>query len=106
MSGTISVSALLVALGLAMLALPELEQNLGVARGIRSRHSVGHIFAVVQYPEDEATLKAAGVETTWSFYTEAGIGYAEEVIAYLGDTFEKTVATAASGTRRRAHEPV
>ena len=72
---------------LAMLALPELEQNLGVTRGIRSRHSVGHIFAVVQYPEDAATLKAAGVETTWSFYAEAGIGYAEEVIAYLGDTF-------------------
>jgi len=82
----------------AMLALPELEQNLGVARGIRSRHSVGHIFAVVQYPEDAATLKAAGVETTWSFYAEAGIGFAEEVIAYLGDTFEKTAAPAASAT--------
>ena len=75
-----------------MLALPELEQNLGVTRGIRSRHTVGHIFAVVQYPEDAATLKAAGVETTWSFYAEAGIGYAEEVIAYLGDTIDKTAA--------------
>ena len=73
----------------AMLALPALEQNLGVTRGIRSRHSVGHIFAVVQYPEDAAILKAAGVETTWSFYAEAGIGYAEEVIAYCGDTFDK-----------------
>jgi len=74
----------------AMLALPELEQNLGVTRGIRSRHTLGHIFAVVQYPEDAATLKAAGVDTTWSFYAEAGIGYAEEVIAYFGDTFDKT----------------
>ena len=74
----------------AMLALPELEQNLGVTRGIRSRRSDGHIFAVVQYPEDEAILKAAGVETTWSFYAEAGIGYAEEVIAHFGDTIDKT----------------
>jgi glutathione-regulated potassium-efflux system ancillary protein KefC len=72
-----------------MLALPELEQNLGVTRGIRSRHSVGRIFAVVQYPEDAATLKAAGVEATWSFSAEAGIGYAEEVIAYIGDTVDE-----------------
>ncbi len=82
----------------AMLALPELEQNLRVARGIRSRHSVGHIFAVMQYPEDAATLKAAGVENAWSFYAEAGIGYAEEVIAYLGDTLEEPAAPAASAT--------
>ncbi|MEN8106962.1 MAG: cation:proton antiporter family protein [Pseudomonadota bacterium] len=82
----------------AMLALPELEQNLGVTRGIRSCPSVVHIFAVVQYPEDAATLKAAGVETTWSFYAEAGIGYAEEVIAYLSDTFDKTAAPASPGT--------
>ena len=81
----------------AMLALPELEQNLGVTRGIRSRHSVGHIFAVVQYPEDAATLKAAGVENTWSFYAEAGIGYAEEVIAYLGDTFDTTATPDSPG---------
>jgi predicted Kef-type K+ transport protein len=82
----------------AMLALPELEQNLGVTRGIRSRYSVGHIFAVVQYPEDAATLKAAGVDTTWSFYAEAGIGYAEEVIAYFGDTFDKTTVPDFPGT--------
>jgi len=82
----------------AMLALPELEQNLGVTRRIRSRNTVGHIFAVVQYPEDAATLKAAGVDTTWSFYAEAGIGYAEEVIAYFGDTFDKSAAPASPDT--------
>ena len=84
-----------------LLALAELEQNLGATRGIRSRHTDNHIFAVVQYPEDAATLKAAGVETTWSFYAEAGIGYAEEVIAYFGDTLDKTATPAASGTSPR-----
>ena len=80
-----------------MLALPELEQSLGVTRGIRSRRTDGHIFAVVQYPEDAAILKAAGVETTWSFYAEAGIGYAEEVIAHFGDTIDKTAESVATG---------
>lgn len=73
----------------ALLALPELEQNLSVARGIRNRHTVMNIFAMVQFSEDVATLKAAGVETTWNLYAEAGKGFAEEVIGYLGDTIEK-----------------
>ena len=80
-----------------MLALPELEQNLGVTRGIRSHRTDGHLFAVVQYPEDAAILKDAGVEATWSFYAEAGIGYAEEVIACFGDAIEKTAGSASTG---------
>jgi glutathione-regulated potassium-efflux system ancillary protein KefC len=32
-----------------LLALSGHEQNLGVTRGIRSRHKTGYIFAVVQY---------------------------------------------------------
>jgi len=82
----------------ALLALPEPEQILGVAREICSRHAVVHIFAVVQYPEEAATLKAAGVENTWNLYAEAGKGFAEEVIDYLGDTIEKTVAPTSPDT--------
>jgi len=82
----------------ALLALPEPEQNLRVTKGIRSRHTVGHIFAVVHYPEEVAILKAAGVETTWNMYTEAGKGFAEEVIDYLGESIEKPAAPASRDT--------
>jgi predicted Kef-type K+ transport protein len=82
----------------ALLALPESEQILGVAKEIRSRHAVVHIFAMVQYPEEVATLKAAGVETTWNLYAKAGKGFAEEVIDHLGDTIEKIVAPAVPST--------
>lgn len=71
---------------MALLALPEFEQNLRVTEGIGSRHTVGHIFALVLYPEDVAALEAAGVESTWNLYAEAGKGFAEEVVDYLGDT--------------------
>lgn len=74
----------------ALLTLPELEQNLCVTKCIRNRHTVKHIFAMVQYPEEVETLKAAGVDTTWNLYAEAGNGFAEEVIDSLGDTIEKT----------------
>ena len=73
-----------------LLALGGHEQNLGVTQGIRSRHTSGHIFAVVQYPEDAAELKAAGVESTWNLYAEAGNGFAEEVIAHFGETLDRT----------------
>jgi hypothetical protein len=77
-----------------LLALAEPEQNLGVASRIRSRRTDGRIFAVVQYPEDAATLKAAGVESTWNLYAQAGNGFAEEVIACLGDTLDPANAAA------------
>ena len=73
-----------------LLALPEPEQNLAVARGIRSRHTRGHIFAMVQYPEEVAKLKDAGVENTWNLYAEAGNGFADAVIAHFGETLDKT----------------
>ena len=76
-----------------LLALGGHEQNLGVTQGIRSRHTSGHIFAVVQYPEDAAELKAAGVESTWNLYAEAGNGFAEEVIAYFGETLDRTATS-------------
>lgn len=85
-------------ISVALLALPESEQILGVAREIRSRHAVVRIFAVAQYPEEVATLKAVGVETTWDLYAEAGKGFAEEVIDHLGDTIQKTIEPTASST--------
>jgi len=79
-------------ISVVLLALTRHEQNLGVARRIRSRRDDGHIFAVVQYPEDAAALKAAGVDSTWNLYAEAGNGFADEVIAYFGDTLDRTDA--------------
>jgi glutathione-regulated potassium-efflux system ancillary protein KefC len=81
-----------------LLALNRHERNLSATRRIRSRHSTGHIFSVVQYPEDAAALRAAGVESTWNLYAEAGNGFAEEVIAYFGETLDRTTAPASPDT--------
>ena len=81
---------------MVLLALTRHKQNLGIARKIRSRRSDGHIFAVVQYPEDAAALKAAGVDSTWNLYAEAGNGFADEVIAYFGETLD-TAGTPGNG---------
>jgi hypothetical protein len=70
-----------------LLAMPELEQNLGIAR--RIRETLGdsvQIYSLAEYPEDVDTLKAAGIDGVWQFGVEAGIGFAEDVIDQLGDT--------------------
>ena len=81
-----------------LLALTVREQTLGVARHIRNRRTDGHIFAVVRYPEDAAILKAAGVDSTWNLYSEAGNGFAEEVVAFFGDNIDTMAAPVASGS--------
>jgi len=75
-------------ISVALLTLPEPEQNLGIARRINSRPNIEHVFAVAQYPEEVAALRAAGVETSWNLYAEAGNGFAEEVIASLGNAID------------------
>jgi predicted Kef-type K+ transport protein len=84
----------------ALLALPEFAQNLSVAESIRERHHHGHLFAIVKYPEEVEKLRAAGVEATWNLYTEAGSGFADQVIEYFGNTLEKVTndGAAAAGS--------
>ena len=86
------------ALAAVMLALPGLEQDLGVTRGIQVHRADIRIYAVAEYPDEVAILKAAGVEATWNMHTEAGIGFAEEVVGYLQSTLEATAETAATKT--------
>ena len=75
-------------ISVALLTLPEHEQNLCIANRINSRSNVEHVFAVARYPEEVAALSAAGVETSWNLYAEAGNGFAEEVIDSLGKTID------------------
>jgi len=70
----------------ALLAMREYEENLRMA--LRIRETTGdseYIFAVADYPEQVEALRATGVNAAWDFDTEAGIGFAENVIAALGD---------------------
>ena len=76
-------------LKVVLLALPAFEQNLGITRRIRAQHDEGHIFAVVKYPEEIEQLQAAGVAATWNLYSQAGSGFADEVIAYFGSTLDR-----------------
>ena len=75
---------------IALLAMPEYEQNLGVAQRIQQNYGDrGPDYSVADNPEQTQALQAAGVDAVWNFDTEAGKGFAEEVIARLGDSLDK-----------------
>jgi hypothetical protein len=75
-----------------LLAMPEHEQNLGIARRIRAAgEAIGYDFAVAGHLQQVEALKAAGVDEVWNFDAEAGTGFAEEVIERLGDSLDQKV---------------
>ena len=70
-----------------VLAMPDYEQNKAIAERGRAVVSKGErLFSVADYPEQREALKAAGIDDVWDFDTEVGTGFAEQVIAELGDT--------------------
>lgn len=70
----------------ALLAMREYEENLSIAHRIQEIKGDGvYIFTVADYPEQVEVFKAAGVDAVWDFDTEAGTGFAKEVILHLGE---------------------
>ena len=69
-----------------LLAMRQYEENLAIALGIQGGEGkIGYTFAVADYLEQVETLKAAGVNAVWDFDSEAGTGFAKDVISRLGD---------------------
>lgn len=77
----------------ALLAMRQYEENINVARRIgemvrENDRETSYLFSVADYPEQVQSFKDAGVKAVWDFDTEAGIGFAEEVILQLGDKLD------------------
>jgi predicted Kef-type K+ transport protein len=71
---------------IVLLAKRDYEENIGVARLIKELEcDIGYIATVADYPDQVESFKSVGVNSVWDFDTEAGTGFADEVIAQLGD---------------------
>jgi len=67
---------------IAVLALREHAENLCMVKRIRRRNEQVKIFSVANHAEEVDALKEAGAHAVWSLFSEAGVGFAEEVIRY------------------------
>ena len=70
-------------LELVMLAMPNQLENLFAARQLRKLGYRGRLAAVAKYGDEVEALKAAGVDSAFNLYAEAGAGFAEDVAAVL-----------------------
>jgi glutathione-regulated potassium-efflux system ancillary protein KefC len=62
-----------------LLTLPTHQANMNAATRLKEMGFAGSIAATTKYPDEEDALKAIGVDHTFNIYTEAGLGFANEL---------------------------
>ncbi len=68
---------------MVMLAMPNVSENLSIARELRERKYSGKVAAIAQFDDEVEALKEAGIHAAFNFYTEAGTGFADHVSEIL-----------------------
>jgi hypothetical protein len=66
-----------------MLAVPDIEAKITAARALRRRGFKGLISATHLYPEEYAPLIEAGCDSSYNYYSEAGVGFARHTYETL-----------------------
>lgn len=67
-----------------MLAVPEFNAKKIAGRELRRRGFAGVLSATHVYPEEEALILEAGFNESYNYFTEAGVGFARDIIESLG----------------------
>jgi len=94
-------------LRLTLLAMPKQNANLAAARQVRAKGFTDLLAATALFDDEIPALEAAGVDTAFHFYTEAGIGFA----AHADELLEKRLlkphrsSPSVAGNRAAADRP-
>ncbi len=68
---------------LVLLALPSVQDAISITTQLNSAKYQGKIAAVARYDDERRELEDFGIDKVFNFYTEAGVGFAEESLALL-----------------------
>jgi len=68
-----------------LLALPMHKANMDAALRLKEMGYQGRIAATTKFRDEEDALKAVGVSHTFNIYTEAGLGFANELRTFVGN---------------------
>ncbi|MFQ3249790.1 cation:proton antiporter [Glaciecola sp.] len=68
---------------LILLALPSIEDSSNITNQLRSASYKGKIAAIARYEDEVQPLLDVGVDKVFNFFTEAGLGFAEESFEML-----------------------
>ena len=68
---------------LVLLALPSIGDAINITRQLKFAGYNGKIAAIARYEDEINTLLENDVDKVFNFFTEAGLGFAEESLAYV-----------------------
>lgn len=67
-----------------LLTLPSQKANVDAALRLKEMGYQGRIAATTKFRDEQDALKEIGVDHTFNIYTEAGLGFAKELQAFVG----------------------
>lgn len=65
---------------LVLLALPSVQDIMSITEQLQHANYQGKIAAIARFDDERQALEEYGVDKVFNFYTEAGVGFAEESI--------------------------
>ncbi len=71
---------------MVLLALPSVQDAISITTQLNSAKYQGKIAAIARYDDERLQLEGFGIDKVFNFYTEAGVGFAEESLALLADS--------------------
>lgn len=71
---------------LVLLALPSIEDTSNITRQLKHAGFNGKIAAIARYEDEVNHLLENGVDKVFNFFVEAGVGFAEESLQFVGAT--------------------
>ena len=71
---------------LVLLALPSIDDVININRELKNAGYLGKVAAVARYQDEVDTLLVNGVDKVFNFFTDAGLGFAEESINFIKTT--------------------
>ena len=77
-----------------LLCMPSLSENLHAAGQLKRMDFQGSLSAIVQFEDEIEQLQAAGVQSVYNVYQEAGAGFASQVCGQLDAACEFSAKTA------------
>lgn len=70
---------------LVMLALPAIEDSINISQQLKTAGYSGKIAAIARYEDEIEVLRENGVDKVFNFFKEAGLGFAEDSLAFVED---------------------
>lgn len=75
---------------LVLLALPSIDDAVNITRQLKFSGYHGKIAAIARYEDEVERLLERGVDKVFNFFTEAGLGFAEESLSYVNEETQRT----------------